>query len=103
MRSESFPVLKLNGSIDVNEWINEIIEMIFDMEPGDDILVFDFGKQGNLFLMIDFDNDYDISIAVNIDMLNIYKSNYIYRGDDDIIQILSEELEAIWKFEKEIN
>ena len=52
--------------VDKKEWIDEIIDCVRDMEYGDEFLVYDYGKDGNLKLIIVMDDDMDIKILVDL-------------------------------------
>lgn len=66
---ESYPVHDFSdgvGRVYMHEWINNILEIINEMETEDEILVYDFGKNGNCKICIYFDDDYDIKFETDI-------------------------------------
>lgn len=67
MQYESYPVhlTMYDSRIDKDAWIDDIIDYIRHMEIDDDILVYDYGKSGNLKLDILMDDDTDVRILVD--------------------------------------
>ena len=105
MQYESFPVhlTMYDPRIDKDAWIDSIIDYIRHMEIGDDILVYDYGKSGNLKLVILMDDDTDIRILVDAwanpkdggdDMVYaVDETDWFYKTELDLIR---KELERIW-------
>ena len=89
----SFPVhlTEYDMRIDKDAWIEDIIDYVRHMEIDDDILVYDFGKNGDLKLTITMDDDTDIRIFV--DMLSDSKN------DNDSIIVNVDETDWFYKSE----
>lgn len=68
MQYESFPIQfsMYDPGIDKDAWIEDIIDYVRHMDRNDDILVYDYGKNGNLKLIVSMDDDTDIRIFVDM-------------------------------------
>ena len=105
MRFGSYRVyfMEYDLRIDKDAWIDSIIDYIRHMEIDDDILVYEYGKSGNLKLDIIMDEDTDIRIFIDVwadpkdggDGLvyEVAVTDWFYRTELDLIR---KELERIW-------
>ena len=68
MMFESYPVVNFTttGGVNKEEWFNNILKIINEMEIEDYILVYDFGVTGNCKLYIYLDDDYDIKFETDV-------------------------------------
>ena len=95
----SFPVhlTEYDMRIDKDAWIEDVIDYVRHMEIDDDILVYDFGKNGDLKLTITMDDDTDIRIFVDMlndsNIVNVDETDWFYKSE--IIGIRNE-LRRIW-------
>lgn len=105
MQYESFPVhlTMYDMSIDKDAWIEDIIDYIRHMEEIDDILVYDYGKSGNLKLLITMDSDTDVRIFVDMwDKPDDGNDGMVYEVDEtewfysNELKMIRKELERIW-------